>query len=131
MLKLNHKNLDVWQLSITFTKKIYNLTDNFPNSETFGLSGQLRRAAVSVSSNIAEGSTRKSKLERIRFFKIARSSIVEIDTQLEISKQLNYAKQDILEEIDKDINRIFAILSQLIKKLEMMKFHFYLFRFHV
>jgi four helix bundle protein len=115
MLKLNHKNLDVWQLSITFTTKIYNLTNNFPNSETYGLSRQLRRAAVSVSSNIAEGAARKSKLERIRFFEMARSSIVEIDTQLEISTRLNYVKQDKLEDLDKEINKIFAMLSQLIK----------------
>ena len=115
MLKLNHKNLDVWQLSITFTTKVYNLTNDFPNSETYGLSSQLRRAAVSVSSNIAEGAARKSKLERVRFFEMARSSIVEIDTHLEISKHLNYVKEDILEELDIDINRIFAMLSQLIK----------------
>ena len=115
MLKLNHKNLDVWQLSIAFTTKIYNLTKSFPNSEVYGLTSQLRRAAVSVSSNIAEGAARKSRTERIRFFEIARSSIVEIDTQLEISTKLNLVKQNELEDLDKDINRIFAMLSQLIK----------------
>ena len=85
MLNLNHKNLDVWRASINFTTVIYNLTNNFPKSEVYGLSSQLRRAAVSVSSNIAEGAARKSKIERIRFFEMARSSLVEIDTQLEIS----------------------------------------------
>jgi len=124
MLKLNHKNLDFWQLSITFTTKIYNLTNNFPNSEMYGLSRQLRRAAISVSSNIAEGAARKSKLERIRFFEMARSSIVEIDTQLEISTQLNFVKQDRLEELDKDMNRIFAMLSQLIKNTAKSKLTF-------
>jgi four helix bundle protein len=102
-------------LSISFTTKIYNLTNNFPNSETYGLASQLRRAAVSVSSNIAEGAARKSITERSRFFEIARSSIVEIDTQLEISTRLNYVKQNSLNDLDKDINRMFAMLSQLIK----------------
>ena len=91
------------------------MTNNFPKTEMYGLSRQLRRAAVSVSSNIAEGAARKSKLERIRFFEIARSSIVEIDTQLEISARLNFVKQKELDELDKIINRIFAMLSQLIK----------------
>jgi len=115
MLKLNHKNLDVWQLSISSTTEIYNLTKNFPNTEMYGLSRQLRRAAVSVSSNIAEGAARKSKLERIRFFEMARSSLVEIDTQLEISTRLNFVNQNRIEKVDKDMNRIFAMLSQLIK----------------
>ena len=116
MLKLNHKELDVWQLSITLTTKLYNLTEKFPNSELYGLTSQLRRAAVSVSSNIAEGSSRKSKAERIRFFEIARSSIVEIDTQVEISKRLNFVKKENLDDLDIDINRIFAMLSKLMKR---------------
>jgi len=115
MLKLNHKELDVWQLSVAFTTKLYNLTEKFPNSELYGLTSQLRRAAVSVSSNIAEGSARKSKAERIRFFEMARSSIVEIDTQLEISIRLNLVKRIDLGELDIDINRIFAMLSKLMK----------------
>ena len=97
------------------------MTNNFPNSEMYGLSSQLRRAAVSVSSNIAEGAARKSKLERIRFFEIARSSIVEIDTQLEISTRLNFVKHDRLDEIDKDMNRIFAMLSKLIKSTSTLE----------
>ena len=115
MLKLNHKKLDVWQAGINFTMKIYELTNNFPKSELYGLSSQIRRAAVSVPSNLAEGAARKSKQERLRFYEIARSSLVEIDTQLEISIQLNYVKQEYLHELDKDMNKIFAMLSQLIK----------------
>ena len=116
MLKLNHKELDVWQLSITLTTKLYNLTEKFPNSELYGLTSQLRRAAVSVSSNIAEGSSRKSKAERIRFFEIARSSIVEIDTQLELAKVLNYFKsqpKSRIMKIEKTMNSLFAMLTKL------------------
>ena len=115
MLKLNHKNLDVWQASIKFTTTMYKLTNDFPQSEIYGLTSQIRRAAVSVPSNLSEGAARKSKQDRLRFYQIARSSLVEIDTQLEISKRLNYVKKESINEIDKEINHIFAMLSQLIK----------------
>ncbi|MBN1383814.1 MAG: four helix bundle protein [Elusimicrobia bacterium] len=67
---------------------IYKLTDKFPSSEKFGLISQMRRAAVSIASNIAEGAARNSSAEKIQFFTVARGSISELDTQLEISKKL-------------------------------------------
>lgn len=85
MIKLKHKELKVWKLSIDLIAAIYDLTTSFPTHERFGLTDQIRRSAVSVASNIAEGSSRSSGKERSRFYEIARSSLVELDTQLEIA----------------------------------------------
>ena len=90
MLKLNHKNLEVWQLAVKFVSFIYKITSEYPKEELFGLTNQTRRASVSISANIAEGSSRKSLAERKRFYEIARSSLVEVDNHLEIAITLNY-----------------------------------------
>ncbi len=89
MLKLNHKSLDVWQLSVKFILFIYKITSEYPKEELFGLTNQTRRASVSISANIAEGSSRKSLVERKRFYEIARSSLVEVDNHLEIAVKIN------------------------------------------
>ena len=115
MLELSHKNLDVWKKSMNFTSKIYEMSSNFPQSEKYGLQNQLRRAAISIPSNIAEGASRKSKVEKSRFYEIARSSLVEIDTQLELTRRLKYIDENKLESLHDPINHIFAMLSQLIK----------------
>ena len=115
MLSLNHKNLAVWKMSIELVKLIYKVTDTLPNKETYGLTSQIRRAAVSVPSNIAEGAARKSSLERKRFFEISRSSLVEIDTQIEISIVLNLIKEDEIKSLDNMIIEVFSMLSALIK----------------
>jgi four helix bundle protein len=117
MLNLSHKNLEIWKFSLTLLIDIYKLTKSFPKEETFGLISQLRRASISVISNIAEGLSRTSHLEKIRFLEISRSSLVEIDTQLEISIALGYCKQTDLDEIDKLSNSIFAMISSLIRKI--------------
>lgn len=113
MLKLNHKKLEVWKKSLLIVTEIYSITNNFPSEEKFGLISQLRRASVSVPSNISEGASRSSERERKRFYEIARSSLVEIDTQLEISKQLGFTKKCELMRIDDLINEVFAMLSKL------------------
>jgi four helix bundle protein len=87
---LNHKNLDVWQLAVKFVSFIYEITSKYPKDELFGLANQTRRDAVSISANIVEGSSRKSLIERKRFYEIARSSLVEVDNHLEIAIVLNY-----------------------------------------
>lgn len=74
MLRLNHKNLNVWSLSLNLIKDLYKITENFPKSEIFGITNQIRRASVSIASNIAEGASRKSMAERKRFYEISRSS---------------------------------------------------------
>jgi len=115
MLELNHKKLDVWQKSIRLVTNIYALTEKFPKTEVYGITSQMKRAAISVSSNISEGASRFSKKERKRFYEITRSSLVELDTQLEISINLNFLTEDNEEEISKKINIVFAMLSNLIK----------------
>lgn len=117
MLNLSHKKLKAWQVSVEFVSAIYKLTQNFPNSEVYGISSQLRRAAVSISSNIAEGAARSSVPERKRFYEIARSSLVEIDTQLEIALRLGYCSSADLKILGDQMNHIFALLSKLIKSV--------------
>ncbi len=116
MLKLNHKKLNVWSLSLNLIKDFYKLTENFPKSEIFGITNQIRRAAVSIASNIAEGASRKSMSERKRFYEISRSSLVEIDTQIEISLGLNLINENDIAAIDNKINHLFAMMSNLIAK---------------
>lgn len=98
MLSLNHKKLDVWKLSIEVTCDIYSLTELFPKKEIFMLTNQLRRESVSITSNISEGCARRTPAERRRFFEIARSSLVEIDTQIEIAMRIQYVSKYDLEK---------------------------------
>jgi len=116
MLKLNHKNLDVWQLALKFVSLIYEVTSNYPKDELFGLTNQTRRASISISANIAEGSSRKSLVERKRFYEIARSSLVEVDNHLEIAITLNYLDDKTIKIIDEKLNELFAKLSKFIER---------------
>ena len=116
MLDLAHKNLNVWQKSLEFVSSIYKLTQTFPREEQFGITSQLRRASVSVISNIAEGFARTSKIETRRFLEIARSSLVEVDTQIEISITLKYLTEKEIKNLKENSNHIFAMLTNLIKK---------------
>jgi four helix bundle protein len=111
MLKLNHKELTVWKKSIDLVKEVYSLTSKLPSDEKFGLTSQIRRASVSVSSNISEGASRKSKIERSRFYEIARSSLVEVDTQIEICLSLKYLDSRDIQELEVLANEVFAMLS--------------------
>lgn len=83
-----HRDLDVWQKSITFVTTVYKATDAFPNREIYGLTSQIRRSAVSIPSNIAEGATRKNKAEFKQFLYIGLSSGAELETQLIIANNL-------------------------------------------
>lgn len=115
MLNLNHKNLLVWKQSIELVTEIYIQTNKFPDSEKFGLISQLRRAAIFIPSNFAEGASRRSKKERIRFYEMSRSSLVELDTQIEISIMLGFISQNDVESISKKSNGVFAMLSKMMK----------------
>ncbi|MDP3986036.1 MAG: four helix bundle protein [Candidatus Veblenbacteria bacterium] len=84
------KDLVVWQKAIELAVIVYQLTQKFPNQETYGLVSQLRRAAVSVSSNIAEGFTRSSRREKVQFYAIARGSLAEVESQLELARRVGY-----------------------------------------
>jgi len=91
---MNHKNMDVWKLSMDLVTKIYQITGKFPIEERFGLSQQLRRASVSIPSNIAEGAARKSPNELIQFLYIALGSMAELETQLMIGERLGFMLEE-------------------------------------
>ncbi|TCS43792.1 four helix bundle protein [Reinekea marinisedimentorum] len=112
----SHHRLEVWQLSMNLVEQIYAMTQGFPAEEKFGLTNQMRRAAVSIPSNIAEGSAKGSKKEFCRFLLIARGSLMELETQIEISERLSLApKQSNVLDL---LNTIFAKLNGLIKSLQ-------------
>jgi four helix bundle protein len=116
MLNLGHKNLDVFKCSIELTKEIYRVTSKFPKEEIYVLVSQLRRSSISVASNISEGFARESKVETKRFLDIARSSLVELDTQIIISNEFGYIAEKDLIIINELIQREFSMLSKLINK---------------
>lgn len=87
-----YKRLVVWQRAMALVVHVYKATESFPKHEQYGLISQMRRSAVSIPSNIAEGHGRNSDKELVRFLDIAKGSIYELDTQIEISRQLNYLK---------------------------------------
>lgn len=113
-----HKRLRVWQRAKGLVKRIYELTNGFPSNEEFGLKSQLRRAAVSVPSNIAEGLTRKGKKDKLHFLNIAQSSLSEIDTQIEIALDLDYLKKDSYESIELDLVEVQSLLGGLIRSIK-------------
>lgn len=117
MLNLSHKNLDVYRFSFQLLEEIYKITKHFPKEEQYTLVNQLRRAAISVCSNIAEGASRFSKREKKRFYEIARGSLVEIDTQLEISLILNYIDKEKQLLINAILEPLFKMLSKMIMNL--------------
>lgn len=117
MLNLSHKKLEVWKDSVELVTLVYELTEHFPSEERFGLISQMRRASVSVSSNISEGAARSSRKERKRFYEIARFSLVELDTQIIISTKLNFLTELDLEMLDKMMNKVFAKLTSMKRKV--------------
>jgi four helix bundle protein len=118
MLKLGHKKLNTWDKSLDLVSAVYGFCDKLPNTEKFIIIPQLKRAAISVSSNIAEGYARKSKKETLRFLDIARSSLVEIDTQVIICIKLQYVKEKEITVLSDLINHTFAMLSKLMNSLK-------------
>lgn len=107
----------VWQKAVKLTKNIYTLTRNFPKEEQFGLTSQIRRAAISVPSNIAEGQARYGKREFVQFLYFAKGSLAEIDTQLYIAQQLGYMEaqqyQSFYSEIDELQRMFFGLIAKL------------------
>lgn len=90
----DYKNLDVWKTSMELVKEVYSISAEFPSSERFSLKDQINRAVVSIPSNIAEGKGRQSKVELRRFLFIAKGSLYEVDTQLNVAIELGYIKKD-------------------------------------
>ncbi|MBC7949174.1 MAG: four helix bundle protein [Chitinophagaceae bacterium] len=114
-LRLPHTALEVFKASEELVTECYKTTRKFPNDEKFTLVQQIRRAAISVHLNIAEGCSRKSENERARFFEISRGSIVEIDTAINISFKLGYITEQELEVVGLSIIKTFKLLSGMIR----------------
>tara|TARA_B110000285_G_C15092574_1_gene599970 strand:- start:162 stop:512 length:351 start_codon:yes stop_codon:yes gene_type:complete len=112
---MTHKDLEVWKLSIEFVLKVYSITEKIPTSEKYGLTSQIRRSAVSVPSNIAEGAGRSSTKEFIRFLDIANGSLSELETQLIIIQKLNYSETQ--ELVDNELTVIRKMLYRLKQSL--------------
>lgn len=112
------KKILVWQKSISLVTKIYKITQTFPKEETFGLTSQIRRSSVSIPSNIAEGSGRESTKDFLRFLYISLGSIFEMQTHLEIAKNIIYINEEEFNNLYEDSREIERMLASLIKKLK-------------
>ena len=110
-----HKNLDVWNASMDLAIEVYRGTEEFPSDERFSLTSQLRRSALSVPSNIAEGAARHTRKEFINFLYMAQGSLSELDTQLELAKRLGYLPRDRWEILNSKLDRIDKMISGLIR----------------
>jgi len=129
-----HKDLDVWKEAIAVAKEVYKLTESFPQEETYGLTSQMRRAAVSIASNIAEGAARNSTKEFIQSLYIALGSLAELETQLLLARELEFVPENpspitdhrspitdhrsLITDLDASIVRIRKMLLGLIKHLK-------------
>jgi four helix bundle protein len=114
MYTFSFERLEVWNKSRLLTKNIYNLTSKFPDAEKFGIISQIRRAVISVCSNIAEGSSRKSKKDQSHFYNMAFSSLMETLNQLIISNDLDYLEVHNLSELRNEVHTISLMLNRLI-----------------
>ncbi|MDO8604544.1 MAG: four helix bundle protein [bacterium] len=113
----SYKDLLVWQKSISLVTDIYHITEKFPKTEVFGLTSQMRRAAVSIPANIAEGYTRKHKAEYVQFLRIAFASGAELETHLIIAANLGFTDMHRIEKTNKLLEEIMKMLNKLISVL--------------
>ncbi len=110
----------IWQKGIEITEKVYLITNNFPQNELFSLTNQIRRASVSISSNIAEGFGRNSTKSYMNFLKISRGSLYELETQLIIADRLNYiSDNELLKSINDLLSEEGKMINSYINKLEL------------
>jgi len=114
----NYKELSVWNKSVSFATDIYKSTKTFPKDEKYGITSQIRRSVVSISSNIAEGSGRIGKKEFRQFLNIAYGSAFELETQLIISKNLEYLSELEFDDLMNDLIIIQKMLYKLIKSIK-------------
>ena len=113
-----HRKLDVWKRSMEFVKDIYQVTEAFPKAEIYGLTSQMRRAAVSIPSNLAEGAARKGNKEFKQYLNIAQGSISELDTQIELASMLNYIDPKIYDDLMEELSTISKMLFGLSRSLK-------------
>lgn len=115
---LNYKQLKIWQKGIEIVKSIYQLTKNFPREELYGLTSHMRRSAISIPSNIAEGFKRYHRKEYSQFLHIALGSIAELDTQLIISRELGFIDEINLSKTSEELNHESKMISALLNKMK-------------
>lgn len=115
-----HKDLLVWKKSIDLVEQIYKFTKQFPKEELYGITNQMRRCAVSIPANIAEGSGRKNKAEFIQFLHIALGSASELETHLIISQRLGFLSSNSYDEIMNALNEIIKMICGLINSLNSL-----------
>ncbi len=113
---MDHKKLDAWKYSMDLVEKVYQITSVFPDIEAYGLTSQIRRSAVSIPSNIAEGAARDSNKEYIRFLNISIGSLSELETQIIIAKRLDYLSGN--NEVLVDIIKLRKVIIGLKKYLK-------------
>lgn len=119
MREFYFEKLEVWKEARIFTREIYIVSKNFPDEEKFGLTSQIRRSAMSISANIAEGSSRKTDKDKARFINVAYSSAIEVLNYLILSKDLEWLKEEEyielrekIEKITNQLNSFYKVLSQ-------------------
>jgi four helix bundle protein len=115
---MSYREQFIWKRGVTLSIQCYRLTEHFPKSELYGLTNQIRRSAVSVPSNIAEGYGRMSKTEYIRFLQIALGSLRELDTQLIIAKEVGLVEENYFGSILKDVDDFQRIMVSTLQKLQ-------------
>jgi four helix bundle protein len=116
-----HKKLDVWRLAMDLVTAVYQVTEKFPREERYSLTDQIRRAAVSIPSNIAEGAARQTRKEFVNYLHIARGSLSELDTQLELAQRLGYLGEKTGDSLDGQVERIDKMISGLIRRQRAME----------
>lgn len=109
----NYRDLAVWQKAMDFAQEVYVYTEKFPKSEVYGLTSQLKRSVISVPSNIAEGSARKSTLELMRFITISMGSLAEAETQISLAARLKYLSK----EAERNLLHSSEIISKMLQGL--------------
>ena len=113
-----YRDLLVWQKSMALVTEVYKLSKLFPNEEVYGLTSQMRRCAVSIPSNIAEGYGRNSTSDYVRFLRVASASLYELQTQAEIALNLRYLKKSDFDNLYESSREIERMLSSLVRKLK-------------
>lgn len=113
------EDLKVWQKAISLVEEVYCITKNFPDEERFGLTSQIRRSAVSIPSNIAEGNGRRTSNDFLRFLSIARGSLSELQTQCIIANKLRYLSKDEFANLSSKIEELFKMIHSFQEKITL------------
>ncbi len=116
----SYRDLEVWQRAMDLVTSVYEVTEQFPKEEVYGLTSQMRRAAISIPSNIAEGKYRTTTQDYIRFLNMAYSSGAELETQVEIAKRLSKTELVNYQEVDALLNEVMRMLNAMLRKLRTL-----------